>query len=350
MPEELAKTAQVEESKSAENGRPRVRVRKSLVFLGIGLALVSWAYVYFFVAKPEGRGPAGPAVPLEPFRSVWTDRPVLVLGVGDSITAGFGASPGHAYLERLIDNPPTEFDDMAGRSLRHVFPNPKVRSIALSGSTSFQHLAQQVDTLEVQPEEVLGLIVLTTGGNDLIHNYGRTPPRPEAMYGATLEQARPWFEAFRKRLDAIVGGLSAKFPGGCHIFLANIYDPTDGAGDPESIGLPPWPDSVEIVAAYNRIIRECSRRHANVHLVDIHSQFLGHGIHCTQPWTKHYRRGDPHDWYNANLEDPNDRGYDAIRRLMLLELLRVRENLWGEVEPVAAGKPRERTQEVKGAA
>jgi len=29
---------------------------------------------------------------------------------------------------------------------------------------------------------------------------------------------------------------------------------------------------------------------------------------------------DPHCWYYTNLEDPNGRGYDALRRLFLIEM------------------------------
>jgi hypothetical protein len=163
---------------------------------------------------------------------------------------------------------------------------------------------------------------MTTGGNDLIHNYGRTPPREGAMYGATMEQARPWIEAFDNRLTAMLDRLNECFPGGCQVFLANIYDPTDGVGDAERAGLPPWPDGLRILEAYNAIIAHHASTRPNVHLVNLHDEFLGHGIHCTQPWQPHYRASDPHYWYYTNLEDPNDRGYDAIRRLFLLEMTR----------------------------
>ena len=33
-------------------------------------------------------------------------------------------------------------------------------------------------------------------------------------------------------------------------------------------------------------------------------------------------REDPYHWYFHNIEDPNPRGYDAIRRLFLLEMIR----------------------------
>ena len=59
----------------------------------------------------------------------------------------------------------------------------------------------------------------------------------------------------------------------------------------------------------------------------MHAEFLGHGIHCRKFWTKHYRAGDPHYWYYFNLEDPNDRGYDALRRLMLLKMIENREQM-----------------------
>jgi len=32
---------------------------------------------------------------------------------------------------------------------------------------------------------------MTTGGNDLIHNYGKTAPRDGARFGATWEEAAP---------------------------------------------------------------------------------------------------------------------------------------------------------------
>jgi hypothetical protein len=60
-----------------------------------------------------------------------------------------------------------------------------------------------------------------------------------------------------------------------------------------------------------------------VHLVDFHAAFLGHGIHCTEHRNENYRKEDPYYWYFDNLEDPNDRGYDAIRRLFLIEMSKV---------------------------
>ena len=45
--------------------------------------------------------------------------------------------------------------------------------------------------------------------------------------------------------------------------------------------------------------------------------FLGHGAHCRQFWRASYVSEDPYYWFYENIEDPNDRGYDAIRRVFL---------------------------------
>ena len=102
-----------------------------------------------------------------------------------------------------------------------------------------------------------------------------------------------------------------------------------GVGDPASALLPDWPDCMAIHRAYNDAIGRCAAKHPSVHVVPMHAEFLGHGVHCTQPWRAHYHRDDPHYWYAWNLEDPNVRGYDAIRRLFLIEIAKQAERLKG---------------------
>ncbi len=202
-------------------------------------------------------------------------------------------------------------------------PNLTSENKSLSGTTSIELLEFSLPKIEVQPEETFGIVVITTGGNDVIHNYGRTPPREGAMYGATVEEAEIWFANFEDRLTTILGLIDQKFPGGCEIFLGNIYDPTDGVGDTLNAGLPVWDDGLEVLQRYNHIIEETCEQTPNVHLVDLHSTFLGHGIHCKKFWKSTYRKEDPYYWYFDNLEDPNDRGYDAIRRLYLNKIAEV---------------------------
>lgn len=275
------------------------------------------AYIEFFLARPVGEGPAGPEVEVALFHEVWTQRPVQVIGVGDSITAGLGAkSPSHTFFNRVLQNPSDEFPDLNGVCLSAVLPNLASENFAISGSESCTHLDVILETIPTY-EDAFGIVLMTSGGNDLIHSYGRSPPRECAMYSATLEQAEPWIERFRDRMDTMLSELAAKFPAGCEIYLGDIYDPTDGVGDAPSVFLPDWPDGLAIHAMYNRVIREVAGKHDFVHLVPLHKTFLGHGSHCRQFWRSTYDSDDPHYWFYTNIEDPNDRGYDAIRRIFL---------------------------------
>jgi len=300
------------------------RRRRIISLLLIGAALIAMAlgYIEFHLRRPIGAGPAGPSVDRAAFDSPWSDRRVLLLGIGDSVTAGLGAKTlEHSYFQRLIRNPSDEWPDMEGRCLSAVFPRLESINLAVSGTTSLQHLDVIKDDLEVQDADVFGLVVITTGGNDLIHNYGRTEPREGAMYGATSEQAKPWVNRFEQRLLEMLSIINERIPGGCEIFLADIYDPTDGIGDAPSVYLPEWKDGLTIHREYNDVIRRVADSMDNVHVVPLHATFLGHGSHCRQFWRSTYCSKDPSYWYFDNIEDPNDRGYDAARRAFLNTIL-----------------------------
>ena len=109
--------------------------------VGLLLVVAALAYFYFVFARPVGSGPAGPQPPREAFAKPWTTHKVLLLGLGDSVTAGFGVSPPYSYFNRLVKNPPDEFEDMRGICLSAVLPNLRAENMALSGSTSIMHLA-----------------------------------------------------------------------------------------------------------------------------------------------------------------------------------------------------------------
>ena len=258
-----------------------------------------------------------PTVNADEFQSIWSDRQIQLIGIGDSITAGLGAnSKSHRFFNRLRRNPSDEFADMQGNCLENVLPNLNSENFAISGSESMMHLQVIQETVPTY-ENAFGIVVMTSGGNDLIHSYGKSPPRECAMYSATLEQAQPWIENYRVRLDTMIRKIVDKFPSGCEIYIGDIYDPTDGVGDAPSVFLPNWPDGLAIHAQYNKMIRSVASKHDFVHVVPLHELFLGHGSHCRQFWQEHYDSEDPHYWFYSNIEDPNDRGYDAIRRVFL---------------------------------
>jgi lysophospholipase L1-like esterase len=298
------------------------KYRRPIIYVSLCLIvlLCAWFYITRLMPRPEGSGPAGPAVDRNLFAAKWSDRKVLLLGVGDSITEGFGVRKDQTYFRMLVENPPDDDPTMKGINLSAVLPNLTAKNIAISGSNSLGHVDMIDQRLEPQPPDIFGLVVMTSGGNDLIHWYGRTKPREGAMYGATFAEAEPWIANYEKRLNDMLDAIEAKFPGGCAIFLGNIYDPTDGVGEAKIVGLPAWPDGLKIHQAYNEIIRRAAEKRKSVHLIPLHEGFLGHGLNCIYPWNPHYCSKDPHYWYGGNLEDPNARGYDAVRRIFLMEI------------------------------
>ncbi len=290
-----------------------------LCFIGIVVFCAWWYHL------PMGTGPAGPRVPGEPFQRAWKNGKILFVGMGDSIITGFG-SGGIQYscFNRLHRTPIDDSEDMRDKDLSHVFPNLTVMNMATDASSSGFHLTQ-LSSFPRRDEDVFGIVILSTGGIDLIHDYGRNPPRDEAIYGATYEEGLEFGKKFRTRLEKLLDGIHDKFPGGCFIFLSNLYDPTDGVGDIENVHpmlklvqkLPVWPDGLKIHGLWNRHIKEAAAKRDYVFLVDTHSVMLGHGIHCRDKDNPYYKADDPHYWYYFNLEDPNKRGYDTIRRVFL---------------------------------
>jgi hypothetical protein len=295
------------------------------------VALLGLWLFYRHYHPPVGSGPAGAPVPAEPFARPWSQRQVMVVGVGDSVVVGFGARRGYGVFDRLVSNPPDDAGDMAGKTLSRVLPKLAVVKIANNSTSSGDHLRYQLPLLQKQASDVFGIVVVSTGGIDLIHDYGDKPPRDEAVYGAPWPDAERYAAAFRQRLEALLDGLASRFPGGSEIFVATIFDPTDGVGDIDHVDpvlrlwkpLPLWPDGLRTLAAFNTHIREAAAARPHVHVVDVHGTLLGHGLHCRDARNPSYHPDDPTYWLYFNLEDPNERGYDALRRAFLLEMVKV---------------------------
>ena len=154
------------------------KTRRFLALLSAGLVLVAiaWAYLQLTYGRPVGHGAAGPVwTNTAVFEQPWSSRPVLVVGLGDSVTAGFGARPGYSYFDRVVRPAVDDFPEFKTSCLSAAFPSLSSTNLAVSGSTSFECLSAQVPRVPKQDEQTLGIVLITTGGNNLIHNYGRTP-------------------------------------------------------------------------------------------------------------------------------------------------------------------------------
>ncbi len=92
----------------------RIPTRIVLVAFAVVAIAGALAYRHYWLARPVGEGPAGPTVPREPFGRPWSDRKVLLVGLGDSVTGGFGVGEEHSYLGRLVENPRDEWPELNG--------------------------------------------------------------------------------------------------------------------------------------------------------------------------------------------------------------------------------------------
>lgn len=323
---------------NTENAKPRwYTFRPFGLVVACTLLLVIWCV--FRMPAPMGSGPAGPDVDAAAFSQTWSERPIILLSLGDSVSTGYGAPGGHGYFDLIRENTDT-YPEMAGRDLSSVLPNIEVRRHASNSSNSLLHV-QTIRSLPVFKDE-FGIVCITTGGIDLIHAYGKAEPEEGAMYGATWAQAEPWIANFRSRLDEMMLTLREKFPAGCVVMLATIYEPTDTVGDIENAGpmfwMPAWPDGKPIHTAFNDALKNCAAQHDHVYTADMYEVMLGHGIHCRDKDNPHYDADDPSYWFWINLEDPNRRGYDAIRRVFLNAIIDALRQQPGFDVPPALGQ------------
>jgi lysophospholipase L1-like esterase len=206
--------------------------------------------------------------------------------------------PGRGGASLLARNRDDDFPTWRGRDLSAVHPGLRFELLAADGGTTATVLDVQLPRLArmaVRPQ----LVTLTVGGNDLLGAYGDT------------EAARRVVDTVGHRLDEILRTLEQHTAPGARLVVGTVYDPSDGTGDAEALGLPPWPDAVTVVGELNSAIRQVAATHAAT-VADVHAAFLGHGLRAGDP-----RQPDPRPaardlWY-CSLIEPNAWGASAVR-------------------------------------
>jgi hypothetical protein len=87
------------------------------------------------------------------------------------------------------------------------------------------------------------------------------------------------------------------------IVVATVYDPSDGSGDAGRLGLPPWPEALELLAELNRALRALAEDHQAL-VAEVHARFLGHGLAAGDPAQPAACPPDRGLWY-CGLIEPN---------------------------------------------
>jgi hypothetical protein len=151
---------------------------------------------------------------------------------------------------------------------------------------------------------------VTMGGNDLLVAYG------------DARAARRAITTVNDNGRLVLGGLRALMGADAPIVVATVYDPSDGSGDAGRLGLPPWPEALEVLAELNRVLWALAEDYRAL-VADVHARFLGHGLAAGDPTQPAARPRDRGLWY-CRLIEPNAWGASQIRASFWEALQRAR--------------------------
>ena len=217
------------------------------------------------------------------------------VALGDSISIDdYAGGPGRGGASLLARNRDEDFPQWRGYDLG----SRPFHLLATDGATSHTLLEQQVPRLErsgIRPS----ILTLTIGGNDVVGCYGDTA----AAIGAA--------DAAVARADRALDRLRRVADPSVRIALGTVYDPSDGTADAARVGLPPWPEVVDVLAHLNTALRQLARRQ-DVAVADVHAMFLGHGLATGNPAQADARPPERDLWYCQVIE-PNAWGANAVR-------------------------------------
>jgi lysophospholipase L1-like esterase len=226
-------------------------------------------------------------------------RPVVYAALGDSMSIDdYAGGPGRGAASLLWRNRDRDFPAWAGRDLTTRDPTARLALLASDGATSTTVAGEQLGRLR-RLQRTPTLATVTMGGNDLLAAYGDATASRRAIR-TVVDNGRVVLATLR----ALMG---AQAP----IMVATVYDPSNGSGDAGRLGLPAWPEALELLAELNRALRPLAKDH-QVLVADVYARFLGHGLATGNPGQAAARPADRDLWY-CNLIEPNAWGASEIR-------------------------------------
>ena len=226
-------------------------------------------------------------------------REEAYIALGDSISIDlYAGGPGRGGASLLARNRDDDFPDWRGRDLATTRPELGFALLATDGGTTASLLDVQLPRLEASGV-VPRVVTLTVGGNDVLGAYGDTLRALEIV------------ELVRTRVGEALDRLHALVPAGVPVVVGTVYDPSDGTAEAWRVGLPPWPEVVEVLGELNAALRAVAAEHGAL-IADIHGRFLGHGLHAGDPGQPDARPDARSLWY-CHVIEPNAWGADAVR-------------------------------------
>lgn len=220
------------------------------------------------------------------------------VALGDSISIDqYAGGIGRGGASLLAHNRDDDFPDWAGRDLATRFPGMRSHLLATDGGTTQMLLAHQLPQLE--HVSTPAIVTLTIGGNDMVACYSDT------------SAARRLIRTVGERVGQALDVLRARAAPEAALVVGTVYDPSDGSGETSTVGLPPWPDVVPLLAELNATLGDAARQYG-AGVADIHGLFLGHGLASGHPAQGDSRPANRQLWY-CNIIEPNAWGASAVR-------------------------------------
>jgi lysophospholipase L1-like esterase len=220
--------------------------------------------------------------------------------LGDSMSIDdYAGGPGRGAASLLWRNRDDDFPAWVGRDLTARDPAAHLALLASDGATSTTVVHQQLwrlRRLDITPT----MATVTMGGNDLLVAYGDAAAAARRAIQTVVDNGR-----------LVLAGLRALMGNRAPVVVATVYDPSDGTGDAGRLGLPAWPEGLELLAELNRALRALAADHGAL-VADVHARFLGHGLAAGDPTQLAPRPANRGLWY-CGLIEPNAWGASEIR-------------------------------------
>jgi lysophospholipase L1-like esterase len=224
----------------------------------------------------------------------------IYVALGDSISIDeYAGGPGRGGASLLARNRDDDFPEWRGRDLTTRHPSLRYHLLAADGGTTQSLLDSQLPQLEnsgLAPT----VVTLTVAGNDLLSAYGDTA-RARALVDTVVVRVGQALRRLKRLMRA------PDDP----VVVSTVYDPSDGSGEAWRMGLPPWPEVVNVLALLNCGLRAVAADNG-ARIAEIHDLFLGHGLAAGNPAQPQPRPDDRNLWY-CNIIEPNAWGAHAVR-------------------------------------
>jgi lysophospholipase L1-like esterase len=246
-----------------------------------------------------GTATASPSVSGHNRRVDETRTGAVYAALGDSMSIDdYAGGAGRGAASLLWRNRDEDFPAWVGRDLTARDPAAQLALLAGDGATSTTVVREQLWRLR-RLDTTPTMATVTMGGNDLLVAYGDATAARRAIQ-TVVDNGR-----------LVLAGLRALMGPRAPIVIATVYDPSDGSGDADRLGLPPWPEALELLAELNRALRALAAEHGAL-VADVHGRFLGHGLAAGDPTQPAARPPNRDLWY-CGLIEPNAWGASEIR-------------------------------------